>query len=456
MVMSQKYETVLKAAYNEIGALNISNFTNEHVSWIMAHLKADAQNSNLNLLRTEGRKVLVRAFTSSEVLDVDIPGQKELQKFKQAWLDVYNNCLLVLYNDFKELCNRKMVVKRYNEVTTIDNKRFTLPQDITSVNYIASLEAIVVNTIAKIIERANANKSVVAKPESTHTPAMPKIQTPEPRVNVSVIKSPIKREETVVVGMTDEFKQKMQAQKPEPAPVRTNKLEVKPVVSAKKEAEPSIFENAELYAELKGLKIPDHDKLDKDDIEKLTNENASFVLVTCADLSKERNLFSYNAEKCLDAGLTIGAYLNGKAKDSDGALKDVKKILEMLREYRVSGPVIYEINNDYLRSHDSEEDIENIVNAYNGVGRVLTESGYNVLIAVEYDNSVLLERYIKRHNIPVVFPIIYRIVPHELKEVPKNVSIVLMDPQFDNDIIDIKNPQFKVIKTPKQGVKQAA
>ena len=456
--MNQKY----KMALNEIAILGINNFTNEHVSWIMKHLQNETKNnnSNLNLLHTDGRHVIVESPINHSKIEVEIPPQSKIQEFKRAWLEVYNACLLTLYVDFKELFNKHAFSKEYNMITChTNNKVFYLPQDTTSVGYITSLEGIVANSV---VRQSNINLNVER--------VAARAQNIKSDVKVSVVKTPIKFDKTeVTVGMTEDFAKRFRVQKTEPVkapevpiPARTNNI---PEVNTTNQInnqefelesqknEPSVFENTELYGELKGLKIPDHDKLEKDDIEKLIEENSPFVLVTCADLSKERNLFCYNAEKCLEAGLTIGAYINGKAKDSDSALKDSKKILELLRDYQIKGPVIYEINNDYMHSHDSEEDIDNIINAYNGVASILTEQGYPVLVAVENDNAILLERHIKRKNIPVVFPMVYRIVPHELKEIPKNVSTILMDPQYDNDIIRIINPDFKIEK---QEVKQAA
>lgn len=455
--MNQGYEEYIKKAARDI---EIPKFVgNDHISWIAGHLQSKDKKPTIpdefNILRTEGRKVIIASLLDNNMGAIPIPSIDDYKKWTEAWLSVYQLCELTLYNNFKELLNKNYVSKRYNEIACPSGKTYYLPQDSTSVEYITILENIVVDTLATLKKRVNPNVVAMAK----------RAQDVKSDVNVSVVpKSPIKvAKKEVTVGMTEAFAQRVRAQNS--ASVRTS-----PVVSKdepsnvievnipkkeveREEAVPSVFENEEIVSELKGLKIPDHDKLNKDDIEKIIEEKPPFVLVTCADLSKERNLFCYNAEKCLEAGLSIGAYINGKAKDSDGALKDSKKALEMMRDYQIGGPVIYEINNEYLRTHDSEEDFDNIINAYNGVASILTEQGYPVLVAIENDNAILLERHIKRKNIPVVFPIVYRIVPHELKEIPQNGSIALMDPQYDNDIIVIRNPQFEIKK---QEVKQAA
>ena len=458
--MNQKYEEYIKKAAREIAVPTVGSFTKQHIGWIAGHLPSKDRKpmvpNEFNILKNEGRKVMITSLLDDNKGDVPIPSIDDYNKWTEAWLDVYQRCELTLYNNFKELLNKNYISKRYNEIICPSGKLYYLPQDTTSVEYIAVLENIVVNTLISLKKKMGSVGMNVER-------AAARAQNIKSDVKVSVVKTPIKFDKTeVTVGMTEDFAKRFRVQKTEPVkapevpiPARTNNI---PEVNTTNQVnnqefelesqknEPSVFENTELYGELKGLKIPDHDKLEKDDIEKLIEENSPFVLVTCADLSKERNLFCYNAEKCLEAGLTIGAYINGKAKDSDSALKDSKKILELLRDYQIKGPVIYEINNDYMHSHDSEEDIDNIINAYNGVASILTEQGYPVLVAVENDNAILLERHIERKNIPVVFPMVYRIVPHELKEIPKNVSTILMDPQYVNDIIRIINPDFKIEK----------
>ncbi len=382
-----------KAAASSVKLLEVKDFTAEHIRWLQEELKKPD-----NFIWDEGRRVMVNTQDGVDV--IEIPSKENRANFINAWLKVYNTCLATLDIDVKIIClKRKHVRKQYDQIVVGTSAPVKLPEDTKSVKYIMALEQIIENykdLLKGMVKPSNPIK--VEKHEVTLTPVEPVEIKEEPE-----IKETIKEDEKV-----------------------------------------KITEDEEVKEVIKGQKIPDGEKFSKIDCSNLREENIPFVLVTCTHLDKDENTFLSNAELCMEEGLPIGAYFNGKAKNADGAVKDSKKILKLLNDLNVTGPVIYEMNIDYLKTHDSSEEIEEMIQAYNGVAGILTESGYHVLIATDLDTGVLLERQIKRDNIPSVYPMIYRVVPREMDQIADNVSYVLMDPQYDNDIVRIVNPNFKI------------
>lgn len=394
--MNQDYKT----ASSSVKLLEMKNFTAEHIKWLQGELKKPN-----NFIWDEGRKVMVNTQNGVDV--IDIPSKEDKTGFLNAWLKVYNTCLATLDIDVKIIClKRNHVRKTYNQVVVGNYTPVAIPDDTTSVAYITALEAII-----------NNYKDLYSKRNSAPTPVV-KFQKHE--VTLKPVEAPM--------------------MKPEPMP--TKPKVVSHISDKLREEVKKEIKKESVYNTIKGEKIPDGDKLTKGDIENL--KDASFVLATCTHLDKDANTFIYNVEKCMENGLNIGAYLNGKATDTDSAVKDSKKIIKLLNGIDIKGPVVYEINLDYLKNHDSEEDLDNMIKAYNGVASVLIENGYHVLISTDLDTGVLLERQIKRKNIPNVFPLVYRVVPREMDSLFENSSYVLMDPQHEYDIVKIVNPTFKI------------
>ncbi len=387
--MNQKF----KAAASGVQLLEFKDFKQSHVAWIQGEL----QKPN-NFIWDEGRKIMVQTQDGVDI--INIPAKEQRMDFIKAWLKVYNTCLATLDIDVKIIClKRKHVRKEYNKIIIGDgqNEKTIVFEgtDPKSVEYIKLLQQ-VIECYKQILKEENAPKN------------------------------PIKVEKYEVT--LDAPKEEI-----------TEVVEEKP-----KETKIIKFDEEKAKEIIKGEKIPDGFKFEQIDCHNIRKDNVPFVLVTCSNLDKDESLFLSNAELCLEEGLAIGAYFNGKAKNVDGAVKDSKKILKLLNELEIEGPVIYEINHKYLKSHDSAEEIAEVIDAYNGVARILTENGYHVYISTDLDTGVLLERQIKRDNIPSVYPMIYRIVPRELDQIDKNVSYVLMDPQYDNDMVSIVNPNFKI------------
>ena len=391
--MSQEY----KMAASSVRLLEMKDFTAEHIKWLQAKLlQAD------NFIRDEGRKVLVDTQDGVDV--IEIPPKENREDFIKAWLKVYNTCLATLDIDVKIIClKRKHVRKQYNQIIVGTFPPVQLPENTKSVEYIEALEKVI----------SNYNKLLAS-------------------LEKNVMPFKVEKHEVTLKPVEPEKAEKLE------------KAEVIDSSNEKNMEKPIIDEDEEVKEVIKGQKISDGEKLSKIDCSHLKEENNPFVLVTCTHLDKDENTFLSNAEMCEEMGIPIGAYINGKAKNPDGAIKDSKKILKLLNGINVVGPVVYEINLDYLRTHDSSDEIKEVIEAYNGVAGILTESGYHVLVATDLDTGVLLEREIKSDNIPSVYPMIYRIVPRELEQMPDNASYVLMDPQYDNDIVKIVNPNFKI------------
>lgn len=420
-VMGQDYKNM----NTNISLLEMKDFTAEHIRWLQDELKKPD-----NFLWDEGRQVMVN--TQDGIDAITIPSKDDKKGFLNAWLKVYNTCLATLDIDVKIICYKKRshVRKTYNQVVVGNFAPVTIPEDTKTVEYVVALEKII-NNYKKLYEQLNVSNSKaseikVEKHEITLEPVDLKLQG-----NVTDVAKTIEKKGNII-NFND---------------VKTLKEITRqefPKVSIEKSKYNTIEPEKDIVM---GQKIPDGDKLTKKECLELSRNADSFILITCTNLDKDEGTFINNAENCIECGLEIGAYINGRSKNVDDVIKENKKILNLLNGYDISGPVIYELNLDYLKEHDSEEDFDNMIKAYNGIASILTESGYNVLIATDLDTGVLLERQLKRKNIPNIYPLIYRIVPREVEQISEDTSYVLMDPQYENDIVKIVNPLFKIKKS---------
>ena len=57
--------------------------------------------------------------------------------------------------------------------------------------------------------------------------------------------------------------------------------------------------------------------------------------------------------------------------------------------------------------------------------------------------SKILEDIYKRYNLDSKYEVVYMVLVRELDELSKNDSTILMDPQYDYDIMTLRNPRFK-------------
>ena len=65
------------------------------------------------------------------------------------------------------------------------------------------------------------------------------------------------------------------------------------------------------------------------------------------------------------------------------------------------------------------------------------------IISMNLASRKILEDIYNRYNLESKYEIIYMVLVRELDELSKNDSTILMDPQYDYDIMTLRNPKFK-------------
>ncbi len=391
-----------------------TNITPDSIkSWIKEHLKS--QNS---IMYAEGRNVIIKTMKGHKI--VSIPSLKQTgldpnllkEKWMEAWMEVHRLALAALEEKVQFLClNDPDVTHIDGSKIKVGDKIITIASEENIIAYTRSLESIVTTYEKLKIAQKEERKVKDDSPEqfiiSEHHVTLSEVD----RVATKRLENDtqtIAQEETVKAPIVSN-----------PAPTSDD------------------------LPTLKGFKISDGDRLTKKDLSTLRELEKDFVLVTCADLSKDENTFRDNAELCEEANLPIGACLSGKATTSNDIPKEVKRLFRLLNDYEFSGPIIYEVNNEYiLASQTDKMAINTAINTAIQISELLINENYPVILAMDYNTKKLLTDL----NLHYDFSngIIYRVLPREMDQVEPDDSIILMDPQYDCDIVKLVNSPYQI------------
>ena len=197
-------------------------------------------------------------------------------------------------------------------------------------------------------------------------------------------------------------------------------------------------------------KILDGDKLTKKDLRNLHDIDSKLVMIPCQDVDniKAEKMFLENMHVCSDENIMSGAMIYGRATDEKEALYELKKMFKLLDQCdkNFSRCVIYEVNDKFaLKNKDSEMRLLSFINAYTMVAEGLSKEGYIPILSMNLTSRRILNDIYGRYKLDSKFEIIYMVLVRELDELAKNDSTILMDPQYDYDVITLRNPKFNSV-----------
>lgn len=376
---------------------NISANFNIIKSWVQKHLKE--KNSLLSCNNKE-RKVTIYTLSGNKTVNIPIKQSNNDMAWAAAWVNVYNICLNALEEKVQFLClNDPLVTHVSGSKIRVGSKMIILPPEANEITYINALESIInIYEETKAREKQELKKNI-KKPIVVNYSSI-KIDKPSNHVQEQVKKEEIKEE------VPKEIK------KDETVPKR----------------------------KIIGQKVSDNDLLKPIDCSYFRENNDPFVLITCTDLNKGEHIFVQNADLCKNENIPIGAFISGKAVNMDQASHEIKKMDRLLADYNLVGPVVYEINNDYIRDNvNNQGKIIIALDIINDIAKKLNAMKFKPIICVDVDTHNIISKVNQeiRPNYKVEYPFILRILPREKDEVDESISTILMDPIFDYDIVTI-------------------
>ena len=172
------------------------------------------------------------------------------------------------------------------------------------------------------------------------------------------------------------------------------------------------------------------------------------MILPCQDVDniKEEKLFFENMNVCNDENVDTGVMIYGKATDEKDATYEFKKLFKLLDQCGNSFTrcVVYEVNDKFVQKNkDSEMKLLSFINAYTMIAEGLAKEGMLPIISMNLTSKKILEDIYKRYNLDSKYEIVYMVLVRELDELSKEDSTILMDPQYDYDVMTLRNPRFK-------------
>ena len=418
----------------DTGALinQIRAVTRDHIDWIKTQLLKSG-----NFMIAKGREVWIDVPNSKLKNIVTIPSKNE-PNYRDAWAKVYN-----LAVDYLEGCLSYACMRGELDFRTINWPEFN-PEN---ADYARRLEKIWDNyklEVARRLQEEEEKKkltvmksSVMLGPvstneiESAYKEEIQKIeQKAEPDITLKETRHAANFVGSVAASNLD-------AQKSENNDVSFS------------ESLPVNLENvSEPVQDFMAQKILDGDKLTKKDVRDLLDKGANLVIIPCQDVDniKDEKLFFDNMNVCTEENINTGVMIYGKATDEKDATYELKKIFKLLDQCDNSFTrcVVYEVNDKFaLKNKNSEMKLLSFINAYTMIAEGLAKEGMLPIISMNLASRKILEDIYNRYNLESKYEIIYMVLVRELDELSKNDSTILMDPQYDYDIMTLRNPKFK-------------
>lgn len=418
------------------GALinQIRDVTRDHIDWIKEQLlKKDS------FMTAKGREVWIDVPNSKLKNIVTIPNKEEAS-YREAWAKVYN-----LAVDYLEGCLSFACIKG-----DLDYKSVKWPEfNPENANYARELEKTWNEYKLKLInklkeqERASSvmvsKSSVMLEPQKNNTDIyqndLPKETTPRHAASAphQTKKDSSPKPQADIPAKPSEI------QTSQPLEFRPIDLETANITTERKDNIPVI--------ELSVRKLLDGDKLSKKDVSKLKDEGADVVVIPCQNMdnTKEEKRFFDNMRVCSDDNLKTGVMIYGKATDEKEAAYELKKIFKLLDQCDSNFIrwVIYEVNDDFVKKNETSEMTSlSFINGYTMIADGLAQSGFWPTLSMNVTSRRILEDIYKRYNLKDKCEVVYMALVRELDELSKEDSIILMDPQYDYDMITFRNPNY--------------
>ncbi len=377
----------------------IQDVTQEHIEWI----KSQLIKSN-NFMHAKGRIVYIDSLENMETKYVKIPERNDLN-YRKAWADVYNMAIEYLEISLQKAGN-------------YDNCDIILPAfNCENAQYARSLE-MMLEEYKKYKSTKNENKkNNEIKVRERTIPLKP---ISDVHIN-QVYSKEILKSEQPLLNYNEENNKSNENNLSSNITDESNNIVLQ--------------------------KISDGELLDEHDFTML-KENNNLIILPCIDVDKikEEKLFLNNAQKCEDEGIKIGAFLYGHANDEIEASLELKRIVKLLESQKsnFSGFVIYEINDDYVvKNKESEMKLLSFINAYTIIAEGLANASFMPMISMNVESKKILDDIYRRYNQETKYEICYIVLAREINEIEKGKSTILVDPQYDYDMITICDTPFK-------------
>ena len=400
----------------DLNPRRIQDVTQDHIEWIKSQLI-----KKNNFMYAKGRMVYVRFSNDSESRFIRIP-DKSNPNYRKAWADVYNLAIEYLENSLKEYGNR-------------DNYDIILPPfDYTNAQYARTLE-MMLEEFKKYKAALNEKKDEIKV--STRTISL----EPVDKIKIGNIYAEELEKRPLKITKENVF-------------TKTSQERVNTPLGNINEKNISKEKNDNFIIQ----KASDGELLDDIDFSNL-KEKEGFVIVPCRDINKtkEERLFLDNMQKCEDEEIKTGAFLYGHANDEGEAAIELKRISKLLnfQSPNFTGLVIYEINDDYVLKNKSKEmKLLSFVNAYTIITDGLAKLGYIPMISMNIESKKILEDIYHRYNLESKCEICYIVLAREIGQVDQTKSTILVDPQYDYDLVTICDTPFKNNEILKNIIKQ--
>ena len=384
----------------DMGALinQIQVVTRDHIDWIKSQLLKPN-----NFMVAKGREVWIDVPNSKLKNIVTIPSKSEAN-YKEAWVRVYNLAVDYLEGSLSYACMSGKL--DYRMVNWPDFN----PND---AEYARGLE--------KVLDEFKLMEANKAKEEV-------KLRV----VKSSVVLSPVDVSETlnnpVKENLPEEDLDEEYLEEPET-------LEEFPL----DKGEDNSFEFKKLL---------DGDKLTKKDFRDLNGGDVDLVVIPCQDVDniKEEKLFFENMRVCADEGVKTGTMIYGHATEEKEAAYELKKMFKLLDQCGegFTKCVIYEVNDKFvLKNKDSEMKLLSFINAYTLILEGLAKENFIPILSMSLSSKKVLEDIFERYNLDSKFEVLYRVLVRELDELDKGDSTILLDPQYDYDVVTLRDGRFK-------------
>lgn len=384
----------------DMGALinQIQVVTRDHIDWIKSQLLKPN-----NFMVAKGREVWIDVPNSKLKNIVTIPSKSEAN-YKEAWVRVYNLAVDYLEGSLSYACMSGKL--DYRMVNWPDFN----PND---AEYARGLE--------KVLDEFKLMEANKAKEEA-------KLRV----VKSSVVLSPVDVSETlnnpVKENLPEEDLDEEYLEEPET-------LEEFPL----DKGEDNSFEFKKLL---------DGDKLTKKDFRDLNGGDVDLVVIPCQDVDniKEEKLFFENMRVCADEGVKTGTMIYGHATEEKEAAYELKKMFKLLDQCGegFTKCVIYEVNDKFvLKNKDSEMKLLSFINAYTLILEGLAKENFIPILSMSLSSKKVLEDIFERYNLDSKFEVLYRVLVRELDELDKGDSTILLDPQYDYDVVTLRDGRFK-------------
>lgn len=398
------------------GALinQIREITRDHIDWIKSQLLKPN-----NFIVAKGREVWIDVPNSKLKNIVTIPSKGD-PNYRKAWIRVYN-----LSVDYLEGCLSYACMNGDLDYRMVKWPEFN-PENADYARYLE----LVLDKYKLFLEEKR--KRELEKPAIVVNKSSVMLSP----VDSEVINDSYKEEFQTV---NSDFHEEVQEAEPtlpyeEPETFTENTLE-----------EPK---SEMVGQEFVAQKILDGDELSPRDFRDLQKSKVGLVILPCQNVDniKEEKIFLGNMRACAEEDVKTGAMIYGTATDEREAAYELKKILKLLDQCGSSfiRYVIYEVNDDFVKKNaDSEMKLLSFINAYSMIVEGLARDKYLPMISMNVTSKKILSDIYTRYNLDSKYETIYVTLVRELDELDKGDSTILMDPQYDYDLLTIRDTKFR-------------